>query len=458
MLSEKIKNYWKKIPFVWKSFLIYVPLFASVFTFFLFLALIEIRSSNNDKAKSIIQTKMESIKQNFDPEEFESLAENLQISIYSEKGRILKNINHFQTFDPTDKLEEFQILNEGQIILLNTLYERNGTRFILQAAKNMQPEKQVIDSLKNFFILIIFSGLFISAALSIPLTKLSLRGIRKMAETAEQISYENLSKRIEVTGAGDEFDLLANTLNEMIDRIQISAEAQKRFISNASHELRTPIAVIKGYARLLTRWGLENKETLKESAEAINLEVETIQTLLEDLLMMTRVDSKLADMKVEEIDIITLIHETMKDNAILYAHRDFNFQLESTSSFKTLGDRWLIKALLRIFTENANKYSPEDKSVDYNLIGDDNRFKISIADHGNGIPDEHKNKVFQRFYRVDEDRSREKGGSGLGMAIAKRIVSLHKGNLWIEDTLGGGATIIIEFQTSEKEGEQSDES
>lgn len=458
MLSEKIKHFWKRIPFVWKSFLIYVPLFAGVFTFFLYLALLEIKSSSLERAKTDILEKIETIRsEDFDLEELNSLAGELQLVIFSANSLPLIEINHFISSDPLILPHQFQSLLSNRVILYNAMAEINGQKYLLQAAKNMQPEIRVINSIQNFFFLIIFSGLFISAALSIPLTKLSLKGIRMMAETAEQISYEHLSRRIEVTGADDEFDLLASTLNQMIDRIQISAEAQKKFISNASHELRTPIAVIKGYAQLLTRWGHENPAILKESAEAINMEIEAIQSLLEDLLLMTRVDSKLTDLKVEELNISTLLQQSMKDNRILYPDRSFSLSQEADGEPAMMGDQWLLKAMLRIFTENANKYSPMDRPVDYILQRDGENLILKIADHGEGIADLHKEKVFQRFYRVDEARSREKGGAGLGMAIAKKIITLHKGSVKIEDTPKGGATISITLPAILQKGDESHE-
>jgi len=453
MLSEKVRNYWKGIPFVWKSFLIYVPLFAGVFTFFLFIALIEIRINTTDRAKVTILEKCEKLKSNFNTEEIKNSAEELQIIIFSSKGEPISERGKFYHAAPTSELDQFQFLNNRQVLLYNTSLLVNSSIFYIQIAKNMAPENQIINTLKDFFILIIFSGLFISAALSIPLTKLSLKGIRNMAETAKEISYENLSTRIPIAGSGDEFDVLAATLNQMIDRIQISADAQKRFISNASHELRTPIAVIKGYAQLMTRWGFENEKIQKESAKAINEEVETIQRLLEDLLLMTRIDSKLTDLNVTEIDFNDLLNEIMRDNKILYPDREFKLTLEK-KEIKIEGDRWLIKALVRIFTENASKYSPEESSIDYSITVKEEGTILSIIDHGEGIPDEHKEKVFQRFYRVDEDRSREKGGTGLGMAIGQKIIELHRGSVKVTDTTSGGATIVLQFPNikSKEEG------
>lgn len=450
MLSEKLKAFWKQIPFVWKSFFIYVLLFAFIFTFFLFLTLHEIQKSNLNQTYLKILEKVESIKKDdIGPEDFEIIAEDFQLIVFSLQGQPLLEINQIIAKNPRQRLNQFQSFNENQIILYNTLINIDDQEFLIQIAKNRETEKQLLSNLKDFFFLIVFSGLFISASLSIPLSKLSLKGIQNMAESAEAISYENLSTRLELSGSGDEFDYLATTLNQMIDRIQTVAESQKKFISNASHELRTPIAVIKGYAQLLTRWGTENQEILKESAEAINKEVESIEALLQDLLMLSRIDSKLQDLKVDKINILPIIKDTLKDNKILYPNRNFSILDNSTQDPIILGDQWLIKGLFRIFTENAVNYSPPETPINYTLLEEEESLNLFIIDHGNGIPDDQKEKVFQRFYRMDESRTRNRGGSGLGLAIAKRVIELHKGTVSILDTPKGGTTIKLSLPLAE---------
>lgn len=523
MLSGKIKNRFKKIPFVWKTFALYVPLFAGIFTFFLFLALYEIKLNTIEQTKSLMLKKISRLQEekiNF--QELEMKAEEFQLIIFSLSGQPLIEINRFCSISPLTKLDSFQNFSKEKILLYNTTIAIDNQSFLVQIAKNLTNEEKIFMSMKGFFILILFTGLMISAALSIPITRILLRSVQKITETADQISYDNLTKRLEPSGSGDELDLLTITLNQMIDRIQISADAQKKFVSNASHELRTPIAVIKGYSQLLTRWGSKNPEIIQEAATAIANEIETIESLLQDLLLLAKVDSKLTDLKVEEVNLKNLITETMKDNALLYPNREFiqfiplldktgtslsqeenpsfsqNFdlrqiitaegssriyrRLDSKSNTSTenkqeekrtaflsndledlndaivCADKWLLKALLRILTENAIKYTPADTPIEYWLDHNFKTVSLRVVDHGPGIPDLHKEKVFNRFYRLDEDRNREKGGSGLGLPIAKQITTLHKGNISIEDTPGGGTTILLSFafyKQPDKNGESS---
>lgn len=519
MLSGKIKNLFKKIPFVWKIFALYVPLFAGIFTFFLFLALYEIRINTIEQTKSLILKKISRLQEEkSDFQELTVMAEDFQLIIFSLSGQPLIEINRFCSISPLNELDSFQNFKKEKILLYNTMLVIDNQNFLVQIAKNMINEERIFMSMKSFFVLILFTGLMISAALSIPITRILLRSVQKITETAGQISYDNLSKRLEPSGSGDELDLLTTTLNQMIDRIQISADAQKKFVSNASHELRTPIAVIKGYSQLLTRWGSNNPEIINEAATAITNEVETIEILLQDLLLLAKVDSKLTDLKAESVNLNDLITATMKDNSLLYPNREFiqfialpeeketqgesetpvssssNFALRQIITkegvsrfykrlhFKEIGieekkakekdlphseekhtnnaiicaDKWLIKALLRIITENAIKYTPSDTPIEYWLDHDGETVSLQIVDHGTGIPDDHKEKVFNRFYRLDEDRNREKGGSGLGLAIAKQITTLHKGSILIEDTPGGGATIHLLFPALPLKKETSD--
>lgn len=444
MLSERIRSLWRRTPFVWKSFFLYVPLFTFVFSFFLILAIYEIRINVIQESKNDILAKIERIKQEeADMYDLEALAQDLQIVIYNISGQPLIEINRFCDSSPFTKIDRFQELENNSILLYNCQIKLTQNSYIVQVAKNLSTEERIFSTMRGFFALILFAGLIIAAALTIPITRILLKNIAKIIHASQQISYEDLSTRIEPFGARDEFDLLVDTLNQMIERIQISADAQKKFVSNASHELKTPIAVIKGYSQILTRWGSENPDIIKEAAVAIDNEIVMIETLMKELLLLAKIDSKLNDLSVEFFNLKDLVLQILNDNALIYSNREFTNNLDSFDKISVLGDKWLIKSLFRIITDNAIKYSPADKPIDYILEEDTNNILIKIADHGLGISDEHKENVFRRFYRIDEDRSREKGGAGLGLAIAQRIVSLHKGEITIVDTEGGGATIKI---------------
>ncbi len=160
---------------------------------------------------------------------------------------------------------------------------------------------------------------------------------------------------------------------------------------------------------------------------------------------MTRIDSQLTDLKVQKVDILTLVTESLKENKILYPTREFNLYTDEKAPYEILCDQWLIKSLLRIFTENGVKYSPDNSNIGYSLTKDENFLTLFIVDHGYGIPDEEKSNVFERFYRIDEARTRNTGGSGLGLAIARKIIDLHGSEVKLLDTPNGGTTIKLIF-------------
>lgn len=237
---------------------------------------------------------------------------------------------------------------------------------------------------------------------------------------------------------------LESAVNDLLDRVRSSYKTQTRFVSDASHELRTPIAVIQGYANMLDRWGREDPEILDESITAIKGEADNMNRLVENLLFLARGDSGKTTLRIDTVDINQLLCDIYDEFVMIDS--DHEFRLDLRCEVKGEVDMSLIKQCLRILIDNAIKYSPKGSDIIMRLQKRENNFySIEIQDYGIGINKEDAGKVFERFYRSDPARNRQTGGSGLGLSIAKWIVEKHKGyiELLSYEDLGTRMSVVL---------------
>lgn len=263
---------------------------------------------------------------------------------------------------------------------------------------------------------------------------------------ANSISSQNLNLRLNVSDSTDELVEFALTFNRMMDRIESAYKKQNQFVSDASHELRTPIAVIQGYARMLERWGKEDKEILQESIDAINKEAKAMQDLVEKLLFIARNDKDTLVLIKDKFDMSELMNEFVRETQMLGSKHVIESSVEP--GVIVFGDRDRIKQALRIFVDNALKYTPPEGKITLRLTREEGYAVTVIKDTGMGIPEEDLSKVFDRFYRVDTAREREKGGSGLGLSIARIIVLRHGGKIRVASKEGKGTRFSIYWPLS----------
>jgi len=275
------------------------------------------------------------------------------------------------------------------------------------------------------------------------LTRKTFRLLDELIEKANNISSQNLNLRLNVSNSTDELVELSMTFNRMMDRIESAYEKQKQFVSDASHELRTPIAVIQGYARMLERWGKDDKEILYESIEAINKEAKNMQDLVDKLLFIARNDKDTMVLVKDRFNMSELMEEMVKDTLMLDTKRNIESQIEP--DIYVNGDRDRIKQALRIFVDNAIKYTDEGGNISLRLEKDGENAVVSVIDNGKGISEKDLPNIFDRFYRVESSRERDKGGHGLGLAIAKIIVLRHGGRIKVSSKLGAGTRFRIYF-------------
>lgn len=278
------------------------------------------------------------------------------------------------------------------------------------------------------------------------LLKNVLAPIRDMTELAATLSANNLSNRINIAGTKNELQDLAIVINSMLDRIETSYNSQKQFVSDASHELRTPIAVIQGYANMLARWGKSDPAILDEAISAISQETESMKQLVEELLFLARHDKKTLLLETIRFDVLDVAAEVQSEAAMVTPEN--TFLLSPSDHVEIEADRKMIKQVLRILCDNAVKYSPKGGTITIGVAKTDTGCTLSMSDQGIGIAKEELPKIFERFYRSDSARKSETGGHGLGLSIARIIVMGHGGQLRVRSKVGAGTTFFVDLPTN----------
>ena len=271
------------------------------------------------------------------------------------------------------------------------------------------------------------------------LSNVILRPIHSLNATMSEIRRNGIFKKLELTGsANDELVQLGNTFNSMIDILKNNFEKQQQFVSDASHELKTPLTVIESYARMLKRWGMNKPEVLEESVEAIYSESVRMKEMANQLLSLARHDMEQA-VELSQADLLQLGEDVVR---LIQAVHDRPITLHSEErEVGAFVDEQMMKQLMFILLDNALKYSTSP--IELHMGCDDAGAFFSVNDRGIGIPQEDIPHIFDRFYRVDKARSRETGGTGLGLSIAKQIVDAHAGTIDVNSIEGAGTSFMV---------------
>lgn len=272
-------------------------------------------------------------------------------------------------------------------------------------------------------------------------TRKMLRPVAVMTRTARSISANDLSLRIDAVESHDELRELAETFNGMLDRLQEAYEKQNRFVSDASHELRTPLSVISGYANLLRRWGSNDRAVLNESVQKIIEETDNMQQLVNRLLFLARADRKTQHVKFERVDLGAMMGEITEETKLI--DRQHGISFEGDGNAAAMADGALMKQAVRAAVENSIKYTPAGGSITLFCRSGETAVELGVKDTGIGIEEKDLPHIFDRFYKADTARTREKGSSGLGLSIVKWIVDQHGGTISVESRPGAGTVFTI---------------
>lgn len=255
--------------------------------------------------------------------------------------------------------------------------------------------------------------------------KISPEEMETLAVELEKINATHLESRISLTNTHKELQSIAVAINAMLDRITEAYSMQMRFVSDASHELRTPIAVIQGYSSLLDRWGKSDPAVLQESIDAIREEAKSMERLMEQLLFLARGDNETQPVKKEVFDLRQLAETVVREEAMIFPDHELLGVWEERDYYVE-ADSALLKQLLRILVDNSLKYTQSTGRVWLKLEIKEEKIVVTVQDEGMGIKETALPHIFQRFYRTDSSRTRQTGGTGLGLSIALWIASAHE--------------------------------
>jgi two-component system OmpR family sensor kinase len=284
--------------------------------------------------------------------------------------------------------------------------------------------------------------LFVAFASGWLMAGLVLRPVRQISSMANRITALNLSERIPVRDVDDELGTLIRTMNAMISRLQASFEEMRLFSLNVAHELRTPLAILKGQSEL----ALSNPPSPDETQELVTSYLEEtirMSRIVDDLLMLAKAETGQLTVERGQVHMDTLVQDLYEDGTILAGSKDLFLRLGQVDPAVVTGDAARLRQLFRILLTNALHYTNPGGEIRIACERKDGNVLVSIEDTGIGIPAESLERVFDRFYRVDQARTRVKGGSGLGLALAKWIVEAHHGTISVHSRVDTGSTFTV---------------
>jgi len=273
----------------------------------------------------------------------------------------------------------------------------------------------------------------------------ALRPVDRLSQTAEQMSLQNLTLRLPVEPSGDALERLSISLNTMLGRLRDSVQTSRRFLADASHELRTPLTVIKGELQELTRESDLTKCDLHERVGSVLEEVARLEHLVSGLLVLSRLDAGETRGDWADVDLAELVSSTAEQMRLMAEDRGIGIEFAALRTTQVRGDRARLKQVIVNLLDNAIRFTAPGGTVTMRTESAETGGVVEIADTGIGIPPSAIPHVFDRFFRVDEARSREDGGAGLGLSIVKSICSVHGAEIEVESRVEYGSCFRVTF-------------
>lgn len=355
-------------------------------------------------------------------------------------AEIVKNYGKMYQTILLDADEDSRTPMQRYRMITHNIDAPGGQRLVIQVAAPLDLLERQQRRLRNFFFVSIPVVLVLASLMGWLFTRGALQPVTDIITKAKKISVGNLSDRIPTPKIKDEIHMLVGSLNDLLSRLEGAFTSQERFIADASHQLKTPLAILKGELDLIKNKNLSAQET-KEFLKSMGEEVETLSKIVENLLLLARVDAGIEKFKFEPVRMEeVLLNQISRLEKLAHTRENkiiFNMS-EKEGGYEILGDDELLGCLFHNLIENAIKYSPEGKQIEINLFERQNELNVEVRDHGSGIAENEKEKIFDRFYRAGSNGTKATG-YGLGLALAKKISEILGGYITVSNVVDGGA-------------------
>ncbi len=318
----------------------------------------------------------------------------------------------------------------------------DGTRYRVEVGTSAAASEATLRRVLAMLAIALPLAIAAAVAGGFVLVRRALLPVERIAHKAAEISQHNLSERLPVVHSGDELERLSVALNHMISRLEDAIRSSKQFVADASHELRTPLSVMRGELENLAQDAALRGET-RERLGSVLEEVDRLADIVEGLLSLSRLDVGESRAAWARVDLAALAAETADQMSLLALDKRLIVSCQCEGEVTVLGDRARLKQLVVNLLDNAIKYTPGGGRVSLLVRAEGNEALLEVSDTGVGIPAEALAHVFKRFYRVDDSRSREQGGAGLGLSIVQSICSAHGAQVQVTSQPGAGSIFCV---------------
>ena len=383
---------------------------------------------------------------------FYPMNEELNIRVFDTSKELLFQTQQWQDRPQvSSKLEaQFVTLSTGEesVQVMMPILSRNTRVLIghLQVTNRMMKLAELKKQLRFLFLQLIVMEGIVSIGLAYFISRLISKPIEEIHDIIASINEDNIeTKRLIVPKKNDEFAIVSQQFNELLDKISFYIAQQKHFVEDVSHELRTPVAIVEGHLKLLNRWGKDDPEVLEESLTASLSEIQRMKTLVQEMLDLSRAPQVREQYKDATTEVVATLEQIVTNFKVLYPDFTFIADIDTKKEIISPIYRNHFEQIIIILLDNAVKYSMNRKEIIVSLSPTTEAVEIGIQDFGMGLSEEDKKKVFSRFYRVDKARSRERGGNGLGLSIAKELIEGYNGKISVTSRLNQGSLFKVKL-------------
>ena len=317
-------------------------------------------------------------------------------------------------------------------------YTYIGEHVTIYFYRTITSEKFLLDDLENILLALDVFGILLATGAGNFVSRRVLKPIKTMTVHAQNIAFGKMGGRIEIPPSDDELSELAKTFNEMLDRIQGGINQQQKFVLDASHELINPATAIVGCVELLKRYGANDKNSLDENLDIIFEEVQNMDNILQNMLFIARTDQNRQKLHKEKLELSNIVEYVVDTTRVLAP--EHRIELTRNDEATIFGDDVMIRQLIRIFLENAVKYTPIGGKIAVASERTDDKIQLSISDTGIGIAQEDIGRIFDRFFKGGTEGTT---GGGLGLSIARWISERHEIKIDVASELGAGSTFTL---------------